>query len=136
MKMYFDGACEPNPGTGAVGYVILDGSEVLHSGSFVLPGKSTNNEAEYRALLTGVAKAHQMGWKDLDIFGDSKLVVNQVNGDWRSKKEHLTKLRDQVQLILSEFDSWTLTWIGRDGNSQADELSKRALKAVGIEPRY
>ena len=87
----------------------------------------TNNVAEYSALLSGIDKALELGWKHVVIEGDSNLVVNQINGTWNVNKEHLQRLCTQVLKHLPEFDSYTINWIPRKDNSIADKLASKAL---------
>ena len=77
MKLIqFDGAAIPNPGKRGIGAVLLDNGQVLHEISEMLEGTGTNNEAEYNALIQGLKKAQALGWTDINVQGDSKLVVN------------------------------------------------------------
>lgn len=94
-KIQFDGCAIPNPGDMGIGVVLIDNSNVITI-SKKLPDKGTNNIAEYTALLTGILKALELGWKEASIEGDSKLVINQINGTWHINKKHLENLRNQV----------------------------------------
>jgi ribonuclease HI len=123
----FDGGAIPNPGDMGIGVVLLENSNIITTISKKLPDKGTNNTAEYTALLTGILKALELGWKEVSIEGDSELVINQVNGSWNIKKEHLENLYNQVVKELSNFDSYTINWIPRENNSIADKLASNAL---------
>ncbi len=107
-KIQFDGAAIPNPGEMGIGVVLIENSNIITSISKKLPDKGTNNIAEYTALLTGILKALELGWKEVSIEGDSELVINQVNGTWSIKKEHLENLYNQVVKELSNFDAYTI----------------------------
>jgi ribonuclease HI len=140
MELSFDGACEPNPGTGAIGFVLTHNGVVLERGSAVLPRKQTNNTSEYAALLLGIKAAvrHLPTSRRLKIHGDSQLVVKQCTHEgkrWKCNKPELVRLRDAVLDELDQFD-WSIHWVRREGNSAADELSKAALTNRGIVPRY
>ena len=95
-KIQFDGAVIPNPGEMGIGVVLIENSTIITTISRKLPTIWTNNIAEYNALLTGISKALELGWKHVFIEGDSKLVVNQVNGTWKVNKEHLQSLCTKV----------------------------------------
>lgn len=129
-KIQFDGCAFPNPGNMGIGVVLIENGNIITTISKKLPGKGTNNIAEYTALLTGILKALDLGWKEISVEGDSKLVINQVNGIWSIKKEHLIDLYNQVVKELSNFDSYTINWTPRENNSIADKL---ATKALGYE---
>jgi ribonuclease HI len=126
-KIHFDGAAIPNPGEMGIGVVLIENNSIISKIAKKLPNKGTNNIAEYTALLTGISKALELGWKHVMIEGDSKLVINQVKGSWKINKEHLKSLCAQVVKELSKFDSYTINWIPREKNSVADELASKAL---------
>lgn len=87
----------------------------------------TNNEAEYQGLLVGLHEALKRGVKHLKIYGDSKLVVYQIGGHWRVKKDHLKPLCGEALALLAEFDSWTAEWVPRHLNKEADRASNEAI---------
>lgn len=127
VELYFDGCCKGNPGIGAYGYVIKVNDEVIVSGNGVL-GKCTNNIAEYQGLLNGLKKAIQMGFKEIVILGDSKLVINQINGEWKVKDNKLVSFYQECMELLSEFRFWKAKWISRELNKDADLIANKALK--------
>lgn len=144
--LFFDGLCEPvNPGgTIAWGWTLHRPGEpmITGSGATAAAPTNTNNIAEYMALgyaLCDVCRLIQQGepCHNLLICGDSKLVVCQVNGTWKSNTQHLTKLRDRCIQILDQCNvHWLCEWIPRDCNEQADALSREAYKALtGKEPQ-
>jgi len=129
MKIYFDGSCGPkNPGGYACyAFVIIEeGKEVIQKTGIECQGEgATNNVAEYAGLLHALEfLIENKNTGSIEIYGDSKLVINQVNGDWRCKQEHLQKLLDKVHECLDKFFDWTAGWVPRDQNSLADGLSK------------
>ena len=126
-KIQFDGVAIPNPCEMAIGVVLIENDNIITKISKKLPNNGTNNIAEYTALLTGIFKALELGWKKVSIEGDSKLVVNQINGTWRINKAHLENLYNKVINELSKFESYTLKWIPREKNFIADELASKAL---------
>ena len=127
-KIQFDGAAIPNPGEMGIGVVLIEDKDIITEIAKKLPDKGTNNIAEYTALLTGISAASELGWKEVLIEGDSKLVINQVKGAWKINKAHLKRLHAQVVKDLSKFDSYALNWIPREKNSVADELASKALR--------
>ena len=92
-------------------------------------GEATNNVAEYRALLLGVEVAKELGADEVEFVGDSKLIVEQVKGNWKVKQEHLRPLRAQALDALGELPSWSIRHVRREKNARADELLNEALDA-------
>ena len=136
LTIFFDGACEPkNPGGWATyGFVIRDGESIVKSGHGVANPKghalATNNVAEYSALGFALKYLADEKWiGTLEIFGDSKLVVEQVNDNWACNKDHLRNLRDRVwELLKTLGDKWTIKWVPREQNEEADALSRKAYE--------
>jgi len=121
--VYFDGACQPNPGRGAWKYLIIFqdlGYSLPAKG--VLAGKSTNQIAEYTGLIASLNRCIGLGVKNISIFGDSKLVVQQVNGLWMVKAEHLKTLWEICINLAKNFDYFSLTWIPREDNIDAEDV--------------
>lgn len=128
--LYFDGSAEPtNPGICRAGAVLILEDQRQQSFSQLL-GIGSNNTAEYGGLLLGLRAALSYGITSLDIYGDSKLVVNCINDNWGSKQAHLTLAIESCRLLLGCLDSWSLTWIPREKNV-ADAPSK-LKKDVGV----
>lgn len=122
MVCHFDGCCEPNPGRMGFGWTI-GGESFSHAG-----GYGTNNEAEYGALLALLTMLKDRGISGT-IYGDSELVINQLNGDYAVKAGNLYGLHAQAAQLIAETGS-TLAWCPREENDQADKASASAL---GIE---
>jgi ribonuclease HI len=126
-----DGGSRGNPGPAAVAAVASDPSgEVVGERSETI-GDATNNVAEYRAVLLGIELARELGADELELVGDSKLIVEQVRGNWKIKQEHLRPLRAQVVDALQEFDEWSIRHVRRGHNERADELLNEALDSAG-----
>ena len=89
-----------------------------------------NNEAEYEALLMGMAKVQRMGGKSVKVFSDSRLVVGQVKGEFEAKDERMQGYLSQVKCLQSEFDSFNLLHIPRNGNAHADSLAMLATSSA------
>jgi ribonuclease HI len=128
--VHVDGGARGNPGPAATGVVIeTPDGQVLYAGGETI-GVATNNVAEYRALLAGLEHARELGATEVDVRGDSALVVNQVNGTWKIKEPHLRPLREEAVRALQGFDRWTLRHVRREHNAHADELVNQALDAA------
>lgn len=134
LLLYFDGACEStNPGGRCTyGWSIIDPMTrkeiAFNSGIAKEPDTplSTNNYAEWTALLYGLLFLVEEGWQGkLDIYGDSMLVIKQVTGRWRCHKEHLRQCRDLAWYLLDKLGSnFHAQWIPRRENVYCDSLSK------------
>ncbi len=127
--IYTDGASRGNPGLAAVGAVIFDGEKVLAEIRTFL-GEQTNNWAEYEAVIQALEKAHKLGLtkRDIEIRLDSKLVAEQLSGNWKIKKETLQAQHDKAQAILKKgFGEVTYVHIRREKNTYADRLANEAI---------
>lgn len=144
LRIHFDGACEPkNPGGWATyGFVITDsadGTVIKAQGGLAYKQghkMATNNCAEYAALGFALKFLEEEKWKGtLEIFGDSKLVVEQVNDNWACNKDHLQILRERVWSLLKAVgEQWTIAWVPREENEAADTLSRSAYEeATGLK---
>jgi ribonuclease HI len=122
-----DGAARGNPGPAAIGAIIKDetGNTV---GRISRPiGITTNNQAEYRAIIAALEKAISLGVKHVMVKSDSELVVKQVNGQYKIKNTALRPLYQQVVKLTGALDSFSITGIPREQNTSADALANRAL---------
>ena len=124
--IHFDGGVRPtNPGPAAIGYTIeADGWS--DEGSDYL-GRATNNEAEYHALIRGLEVALKQGCIEVEAKGDSQLIVQQVTGDWKTKEPRLRELRDRVQELAEDFETFEIQHIPREENKEADSLVEQAF---------
>ncbi len=95
-------------------------------------GRATNNVAEYKALLLGIEMAGALGAKELDLVGDSELIVKQVKGEYKVKDTTMRELHAEVKKALRGFDSWSIRHVRREHNAEADRLVNEALD--GCEP--
>ena len=129
--LYFDGASRGNPGPAGAGALIRRDadSRVVFEIAEYLGDDKTNNEAEYIALVGGLRKAAQLGIRVLNVKGDSSLVVNQVNGTWKVKTDHLRPMFEEARRIIDEnFDGGaSLAYVRRELNSEADSLANVAI---------
>jgi ribonuclease HI len=125
-----DGGARGNPGPAAIAAVIsTPGGEVIEERGERI-GRATNNVAEYRALLLGLERARALGAREVELIGDSELVVRQVRGEYKVKNPDLRPLRDRVVDALGHFDEWSIRHVRREDNAAADQLVNAALDAI------
>jgi ribonuclease HI len=148
----FDGACRGNPGPSGAGAVIKEitkipasresresreSRDVSRAGAVVFELASylgdalTNNESEYLALIAGLRAASELGCADVQVIGDSKLVINQVNNVWQVKKPNLVPLWREAQEVIASApfkDRLSMTHVERERNAEADALANAAIE--------
>src|SRR3990167_1663563 len=125
LIIFTDGGARGNPGPAAIGVVIKDefGHTVASYGEYL--GAQTNNFAEYSAIISGLTKAKDLGADEVECIADSKLVVEQLNRNWKVKEPTLQKLFVQAWNLMQNFKRVTITHVLREGNKEADaELNK------------
>ena len=123
-----DGASQGNPGPSAIGATIKDECGRLITTISRRIGRTTNNQAEYRAIIAALEKAAGMGARQVEIRADSELVVHQLNGRYKVKKASLRILYQEAVSLLGRFQGVTITSIPREQNKEADALANAALK--------
>jgi ribonuclease HI len=124
--VYFDGASRGNPGPAAVGYAIVSADGVVAEGGERID-ETTNNRAEYAALIRALEVARDHGFDEVDVRGDSELIVKQVRGEWDANDPGLRERRITALELLSGFDRWSLEHVPREINDRADSLANEAL---------
>ena len=124
-----DGGARGNPGPAAIAAIAATPTGEVLDERAELIGVATNNVAEYRALLLGIELARELGAGELELIGDSELIVRQVQGRYRVKQEHLRPLHAQVRRGLGGFESWLIRHVRREQNAAADELVNATLDA-------
>ncbi len=125
-----DGGSRGNPGPAAVGVVVAgSGGEVLAERGELI-GVATNNVAEWRAMLLGIALAAELGASELELVGDSELVVKQLRGEYKVKDAGLKPLHAEARAALAPFESWSARHVRREQNARADELVNETLDAA------
>jgi len=127
VTVHVDGGARGNPGLAAAAAVI-DGDGV-HDEASELLGVATNNVAEYRGLLLGLARARELGATEVEVINDSELVAKQINGEYKVKHPDMKPLHAQAMAALREFDSWSIRSVPRAQNADADALVNAALDA-------
>jgi len=124
--VYFDGAARGNPGPAAIGWVIVTDDGIVAEGGERI-GETTNNRAEYEALIRALEVARDHGFDAVEARGDSELIVKQVRGEYDTNDPGLRENRVRVRELLTEFDDWSLSHVPREVNERADDLANEAL---------
>lgn len=125
-QLFCDGASRSNPGDASIGIsILLDGKEV-HTISKKI-GIATNNEAEYQALIDGLNYCVDNSIKEIEVFLDSNLVVEQVNKNFKVKAGNLKVLNSKVDDLIQEFNFIEINHVYREENKRADQLANMAL---------
>ena len=118
-----------------MGLVLITPERAIIEKSLRLGFSATNNEAEYKALLQGMAMMQKMGGKVVKMFSDSRLVVGQMKGEMEAKDVRMQEYLNQVNRLRPSFDLFSLSHISRSGNTHADSLATLATSSVGQLPR-
>lgn len=124
-ELYVDGASASNPGKAGVGVVLKVNGRTVKKISKPI-GVTTNNVAEYTALIEGLKLALTEGLSKLKIYSDSELVVKQVSGDYKVKDKNLLRLYKQVKELEKQFSDIEIVHVRRENNKEADKLAKSA----------
>jgi ribonuclease HI len=126
-RLSTDGGARGNPGPAAYGYVLEaeDGTILDARGEAI--GMATNNVAEYRALIAGLARAAEAGVDELEVVSDSELIVKQMRGEYRVKNEALRTLSLEAASLARKIGRVTYTAVRREHNELADQLVNEAL---------
>jgi ribonuclease HI len=138
LYVYFDGLCEPkNPGGIATYGIIIqkDNGETIHEESGLADAKpwsedASNNAAEYSAVVRALEWLDKNAHHDTPVIlrGDSKLVINQLKGEFKVKSLRIIELYDKAKKLLSRFGNLRIEWVERERNQDADRLSRIAYK--------
>jgi ribonuclease HI len=132
-----DGGARGNPGPAGIGVVLQDshGEVIGEIGRGI--GQTTNNVAEYAALIAGLELALEKGVTEIEVKVDSELVESQVQGKWKIKNDRLRQLAVKARRLLGEFDVWSIKHVPREENSGADALANQGMdeaEVLGTEP--
>ena len=127
LTVNVDGGARGNPGPAAIGVVVRngDGAVVEQVGETI--GQATNNVAEYRALLRGIELAAAHGADEVELIGDSELIVRQIEGRYKVKHADMKELHAQAKTMLAGFERWSIRHVKRAQNADADNLVNEAL---------
>ena len=145
IEVYFDGLCQPiNPGgISCYAFVVKSSGRTIYS-DYGVAGEpfsedSTNNVAEYTALVKALQwlLENNLSSTKVEIKSDSKLIVNQLTGDYKVKARRIMPLYKEVLSLKSKFQDIQIKWIPRDKNREADKLTNKAYnKALLENPEY
>jgi ribonuclease HI len=124
-----DGAARGNPGPAAIGVIIKDEAGLILAKISQRLGVTTNNQAEYKAIIIGLGKAIELGAKNAVVKSDSELVVEQINGRYKIKNTALRPLYQKVVQLTGSLESFSISYIPREQNAAADALANKALDA-------
>lgn len=133
VVVHFDGACEVVAGRRVAAYgFTLDGAGLRHEdhGLAVPPGhpRATNNVAEYVGAICALEWLMRHGYAgEVQLAGDSQLVVRQMAGEYRVRAEHLVPYHERLRQLAQSFRHVEFRWVPRSENGRADELSKRGI---------
>ncbi len=129
-RLYTDGGARGNPGPAAAAYVLEaeDGTVLDARGETI--GVATNNVAEYRALVAGLAKALELGADEIEVVSDSELLVKQMTGEYRVKNAALVDLSLEASRLARKIGRVTYSAVRREENELADSLVNEALDAA------
>ena len=127
LSVFTDGGARGNPGPAAVGVVIKDDKgKLIHQFGRTI-GETTNNVAEYQAVISALEWIKtQAKPETVSFYSDSTLIVHQIKGEWKIKEAHLKQLVDQVHRLEDNLTT-SYTVIPREKNFNADALVNRAL---------
>ncbi len=128
IEIYTDGASRGNPGEGAIAFVFVEHEKViLFKAEYI--GKTTNNVAEYRAMISALSEAINKNIKEVILTSDSKLVISQIKGVYKIKAEHLKKLNEKIKELSLQFDRIDFKNVKRENRfiSIADKLCNTIL---------
>ena len=130
VTIYTDGAARGNPGPAAIGVIIKDetGNTIATISRYL--GATTNNQAEYRAIIAALEKAIALGARQVVLRSDSELVVKQINGLYKIKNTGLRPLYQKVVELIGSLENFAIAYIPRERNAAADALANKALDSL------
>jgi ribonuclease HI len=129
LIIYTDGCSKGNPGPAGIGVAVYqdDGLHLLFAWSDDI-GVTTNNQAEYKALIAALKYTVDINATEVEIRSDSELIVNQMNGSYRVKKAELKPLYTEARRLSASIKNFSIRYIPREQNRQADALANQAMK--------
>ncbi|OQX87901.1 MAG: hypothetical protein B6D55_01980 [Candidatus Omnitrophica bacterium 4484_70.2] len=130
IKVFIDGASGGNPGKAGIGYLIYKGEDLIKKRSFYL-GITTNNFAEYMALIFSLIEVLNLKEETCCVYSDSELLCEQINGNYKVRNKNLYPLYILSKHLISFFKQFKINYISRDKNKEADRLAKGIIKDRG-----
>ncbi|MCZ6636483.1 MAG: ribonuclease HI family protein [bacterium] len=126
VTLHVDGASKGNPGHAGIGVLAeSDGVTLTEFSDYI--GQTTNNTAEYRALIKGLEIAQSLGAEAVSVISDSELIVKQINGSYRVKNASLRPLYQEARQRSDTFKSFQIRHVPRSENKQADRLANEGI---------
>ena len=132
LVLHVDGGARGNPGPAAIGVVIADQDGEVIDELAERIGVATNNVAEYRALLRGVARAAELGATELELINDSELVAKQLTGAYKVKHPAMKPLYEQAQAALAGFERWQIRSVPRAQNARRRRARQRGARRAAL----
>ena len=128
LEVYTDGASRGNPGPAAYGFIFVKNNEILFEESKTI-GTTTNNTAEYYAILSALKRAQEFATEPIIVYSDSELVIKQINNQYRITKPHLAQLRVELATLQKNFRDIRFRNVPREHRfiRRCDELCNQAL---------
>ena len=130
--LYIDGASRGNPGPAGIGIVILYEKKKKVKELYKYIGETTNNIAEYSALIYGLDEAAKLGANEVVVNMDSELVAKQLNGEYKVKDPNIKALFEKAAGVLKNFTNFEITHIDRLKNKDADRLANKAINLSAL----
>lgn len=131
--LHADGGARGNPGPAGIGVVLVDADGEVIGEIAEGIGETTNNVAEYKAVIAGLELALEKGVTEVDVYLDSELVVSQLRGDWKIKNDRLRVLAVRARSLLNRFERSSLHHVPRAMNADADKLANQGMDAAMLE---
>jgi len=130
VKLFTDGGCRGNPGPGAISILIMDANNTELCTHSECVGQTTNNRAEYRALIKGLDLCAKYTRRHVTCYSDSQLLINQITGVWRLKDDELRSLFYKVKDLERVFDEVVYQYVSRTNQylKKVDRLLNNAFE--------
>lgn len=130
-QLYFDGASRGNPGLSGAGAVLFqcyqdEKTKIFEVFRFV-GDDHTNNQAEYCGLIIGLKECLKRGFRKITVYGDSKLIIKQMNEEWNVKSDKLKPLYESAKKIENKMELVSFQHLRRFLNKEADALANKAI---------
>ena len=131
VSVYIDGAARGNPGPAGAGILLKEGDKIIKE-AYKYLGDTTNNVAEYSAVISGLQEAIALGYKKVELKVDSELVAQQLRGDYRVKNSNIKPLFDKAIALINNLENVKIIKIDRSDNKEADKLANKAINLSGL----
>lgn len=132
LSLYIDGAARGNPGPAGIGAILVDGGKQTLWEFEKFIGETTNNVAEYTALIYGLQEALIRNVQRIAVYTDSELLARQLQGRYKVKEPHLKALHEQARSLIRGFDRFGIYHLPRSQNREADKLANQAIDTMKL----